>query len=150
MGIEYIILIYAAGLAMIIAEVFLPGGLLGVAGAIALVVSIYLGFNEYGLWVGLIQLGITVTVIPLAFFYGLKRLSLSSSLKTEDGFISSKAELEKLTDKEGVAITNLRPAGIALIDGRKVDVVTEGSMIDKNTPVKVISVEGVKIIVRVK
>lgn len=150
MGIEYIILIYAAGLAMIIAEVFLPGGLLGVAGAIALVISIYLGFNEYGLWVGLIQLGITVTVIPLAFFYGLKRLSLSISLKTEDGFISSKSELETLIDKEGVAITNLRPAGIALIDGRKVDVVTEGSMIDKNTPVKVISVEGVKIIVRVK
>jgi len=150
MGIEMILLLYAVGIVLIVAEVFLPGGFIGMVGILSLLISIYFGFNDYGVVFGIIQLAITLVIIPLAFYFGLKRLSLKKSLKTEDGFTSPRLDIEALLDKEGTALTNLRPSGTAMIDNHKVDVVTEGGMIDKNTPIKVIKTEGVKVIVRAK
>lgn len=149
MALEYILLIYAGGLAFIIAEVFLPGGFLGVIGTIALAVSIYFGFS-HSFWLGGVLLVIALVGIPLAFYWGLKRLKLSSALKTEEGFRSPSPQLEKLVGKEGISYTPLRPAGTAVIEGKKIDVVTEGGMIDKDTSIKVIKVEGVRVIVRAR
>ena len=50
--------------------------------------------------------------------------------------------IPELLDQTGAALTNLRPSGIALINGRRVDVVTEGSLIERGTPVKVIAIDG--------
>jgi membrane-bound serine protease (ClpP class) len=47
-----------------------------------------------------------------------------------------------------VAQSNLRPSGLALIDGKRIDVVTEGPMIERGTPVKVVAVEGMRVVVR--
>jgi len=44
----------------------------------------------------------------------------------------------------------LRPAGMALINGRRVDVVTEGAMIERDTPVRVVAVEGMRVVVSVE
>lgn len=57
-------------------------------------------------------------------------------------------ERPELVHREGVAITNLRPSGTAIIDGKRVDVVTEGGMIERGTPVRVVSVEGLRVVVR--
>jgi membrane-bound serine protease (ClpP class) len=150
MGFEMILLLYAVGIVLIVAEVFLPGGFIGMVGILSLLISIYFGFSGHGVLFGIIQLAVTLIIIPIAFYFGLKRLSLKKSLKTEDGFTSPRLDIEALLDKEGVALTNLRPSGTAVINDRKIDVVTEGGMIDKNTPIKVIRTEGVKVIVRAK
>jgi membrane-bound serine protease (ClpP class) len=54
----------------------------------------------------------------------------------------------KFLEKEGVAKTDLRPAGVVLVDGQRVDVVTEGAMIEVGARVKVVAVEGNRIVVR--
>jgi membrane-bound serine protease (ClpP class) len=59
-----------------------------------------------------------------------------------------KTERPELLNQTGSALTPLRPSGTALINGRRVDVVTEGGMIERNTPVKVVAVEGMRVIVR--
>jgi membrane-bound serine protease (ClpP class) len=48
----------------------------------------------------------------------------------------------------GTAVTQLRPSGVATINGQRVDVVTEGGLIERGTPVKVVAVEGSRIVVR--
>jgi membrane-bound serine protease (ClpP class) len=48
----------------------------------------------------------------------------------------------------GVALTQLRPSGTAKINGQRVDVVTEGALIERGTAVKVVVVEGARIVVR--
>ncbi len=53
-----------------------------------------------------------------------------------------------LLSAEGVAITTLRPSGIANIKGDKVDVISEGEMISKNTRIRVTSVKGNRIVVK--
>jgi membrane-bound ClpP family serine protease len=52
-----------------------------------------------------------------------------------------------LAGKEGIAHTMLRPVGTAVIAGQRLDVVTRGEIIEANTPVKVIEVEGNRVVV---
>ncbi|MDD2497965.1 MAG: NfeD family protein, partial [Desulfitobacteriaceae bacterium] len=45
-------------------------------------------------------------------------------------------------------VTPLRPAGTAEIEGDRIDVVTEGGFIPREAQVKVVKVEGTRIVVR--
>jgi len=56
--------------------------------------------------------------------------------------------LEGLDGATGVAHTDLRPGGTALIKDRKVDVVAEGGYIDEGARISVLKVEGTKVVVR--
>ncbi|MFH1231521.1 MAG: NfeD family protein [Planctomycetota bacterium] len=148
MSIEIIILIYVAAFAVLILEVFVPsGGVLAVLGGLGLILSIYYGFQQSTL-LGIGQIIVSIITIPLMFYFGLKQLTLKKSLPVEEGFHSEKSGLDFLLNKEGVAFTNLRPSGTVLIDGKRFDVVTEGEMIDKNTPIKVAKIEGSRIVVK--
>jgi membrane-bound serine protease (ClpP class) len=49
--------------------------------------------------------------------------------------------------KCGVAITVLRPSGIAEFDGERLNVVSQGDFIGKDAAVKVIAIEGGRIVV---
>jgi membrane-bound serine protease (ClpP class) len=57
-------------------------------------------------------------------------------------------DLSGLINQHGSAQTNLRPSGTVVIGNRRVDVVTEGTMIDKDTAVRVVAVEGNRVVVR--
>ena len=59
-----------------------------------------------------------------------------------------KGELEALLGAIGEALSDLRPAGVARFGDRRVDVVTEGEFIPRGTPVRVIKVEGPRVVVR--
>jgi len=54
----------------------------------------------------------------------------------------------ELLDQVGIAQTNLRPSGTAMINGQRVDVVTEGPMIEQGATIKVVAVEGMRVVVR--
>lgn len=53
-----------------------------------------------------------------------------------------------LLGKQGETLTPLRPAGTALIDSERYDVVSEGGFVDPNMPVEVVKVEGTRVVVR--
>ena len=57
-------------------------------------------------------------------------------------------EKPELLNGTGVALTQLRPSGTASINGQRVDVVTEGGLIERGTAVKVVAVEGARVVVR--
>jgi membrane-bound serine protease (ClpP class) len=54
----------------------------------------------------------------------------------------------ELLNKTGQALTLLRPSGMAMIDGKRVDVVTEGPPVEQGTPIKVVAIEGLRVVVR--
>ncbi len=83
------------------------------------------------------------------FIIWYKLLTRTFTVKaSEEGFSSARDELEGLLSAEGVAITTLRPSGTANIKGNKVDVISEGEMILKNTKIKVTDVKGNRIVVK--
>jgi membrane-bound serine protease (ClpP class) len=53
-----------------------------------------------------------------------------------------------LLGKTGVTQSELRPAGYAVIDGKRIDVVSEGGIVDAQTSIKVLQVEGTRVVVR--
>ena len=72
---------------------------------------------------------------------------LTDSTNTEQGYVSNPNRMD-LLGVEGKAFTDLRPSGTALINDERVDVVSEGSFISKGTKVKVVKVEGSRVVVR--
>jgi membrane-bound serine protease (ClpP class) len=148
MSLEIIIVIYIVSLLILIIEVFVPsGGILAIAGVGGLSLGIYFGFQTSVL-LGGGQLIVAIVVVPLLFLYGIKKLTLNKTLPDEEGFRSEKKDLSYLINKQGVALTNLRPSGTIIMEGKRYDVVTEGEMINKDRPVMVVKIEGARIVVK--
>ncbi len=74
------------------------------------------------------------------------KLVLSESEKAEQGFVSFPSN-KNLVGKTGIAFTTLRPGGTAEIEGKRVDVVAESEYITQGTKIKVLRVEGIKVVV---
>ena len=148
------IILLLAGVLLICAEIFLPGGILGIFGAIALVGAIIKGFSEFGPTGGFLVMLLIVVFLTIVVWLWIKffpRTRMGKALfLSRDGknFKSTDESYNELLDKTGIAHTDLRPAGSAVIAGRRLDVVTEGEMINKDRPVRVIKVAGNRVVVR--
>jgi membrane-bound serine protease (ClpP class) len=77
-----------------------------------------------------------------------RRLVLEAGMQTDLGYVSAPASDRQWLGRTGTALSPLRPAGIAEIDGARVDVVSDGGFIDAGTPILVTRVDGNRIVVR--
>jgi len=77
-----------------------------------------------------------------------RRLILERGLAAAQGYASAPRSDAQLLGKRGRASSPLRPAGIAEIDGRRVDVVSDGELIDAGQFIEVTRVDGNRIVVR--
>ncbi|MBI4658989.1 MAG: hypothetical protein HY735_09105 [Verrucomicrobia bacterium] len=140
-----------AGGALLLLETVLPGMIAGILGVLCLLGGVILGYASFGARTGnLILLGVGAglvvgTLCWIKYFPDSRVAKVFVSEQTVGDLGVEKPELLSLT---GVAFTNLRPSGTALINGRRIDVVTEGGMIERGTPVKVVAVEGLRVVVR--
>ncbi|MEK7866617.1 MAG: NfeD family protein [Planctomycetota bacterium] len=148
MSTELILLLYLGGAALLMCELIMPSMLMGLVGVAAMATAIVHAYKTGGFLFGTILALIGVVGAPLALYHGLKRLALKKSLEDKEGCVSAAEDLSILVNEEGVAITPLRPSGTARISGRRVDVVTEGDMIESGARVRVIKVEGARVIVK--
>lgn len=151
----FVIGLIIMGFFLLLVEIFIIPGitLAGIVGSLSIAGGIYYAYAKIGAWpaVGALVLSLVIGGIFLAFVIRTKswgRLILSSREESKAGFRSSKAELEKLVGRVGRSLTPLRPAGTALIGEEKVDVVTEGDFIERDTQITVVEVQGNRVIVR--
>ncbi len=144
----YSFLFIGAGLLFLFLEVFIPsGGILGILSLGCAAFGVYGLFHQGHTWVGFAAIVGTTTASVLGIRYGLRRLSFSGSMAPETS-TSVDTRIEDLLGKEGITHTPLRPAGVAVIEGKKVDVVTPGNFIEANVPVKGIDTTSNRVIVR--
>ena len=151
----FVLLLFIGGLALIGLEMFVPGGIVGTVGIITVVYAIiYVNKSTYYiafiLVVSLI-LAVILYYVNRNIFHKklmfLDRLVLNDSISTEDGYVASESRVE-LVGKKLKAYTDLRPAGVAILDNEKLDVVTDGDFIEKGNKIEVIRVEGMRIVVK--
>ena len=151
----FILLIFIGGIALIGLEMFIPGGIVGTVGVITLVYAIiYVNKSTY--YIAFI-LVISLILAVILYYVNrnvfhkklmfLDRLVLNDSISTEDGYVASESRVELLGQKL-IAYTDLRPAGVAILDNEKLDVVTDGDFIEKGNKIEVIRVEGMRIVVK--
>jgi membrane-bound serine protease (ClpP class) len=77
-----------------------------------------------------------------------QRVILGSETAAAAGYVSQAERPVELVGKHGVAVGTLRPAGIAEIDGLRVDVVSVGEFIKPGTAVEVVRVDGNRVVVK--
>ena len=149
MGELGIVFLFVIGMALAIAEVFLPGAIMGLIGLIFVLASIYLAFQAGFVALGWTLVIVTVASIPVMVILWLKVLNRVLAMKqTQEGYTSAQVELKELVGQEGIALTQLRPAGMARINEQKVDVVSDGEVIERDSRVRVIEVTSNRVVVR--
>ncbi len=150
------IILQLVGVVVIIAEIILPSG--GILSIVALGVfgySLFIVFNEISMIIGFSFVAADLILIPVLVIVGLKLLArspvtLRKTLSRKEGVSSQSSELESYVGTQGNAVTDLRPAGIAVINGKRVDVVTRGEYLEKDSAIIVTTVTGNQIVVRKK
>jgi membrane-bound serine protease (ClpP class) len=146
------------GFVLMLAELFVPsGGALAALSLASLAVGIALTFfyDTYaGLWT-LVGTFLAVPLFAVLMRYLWPRTKLGRQLvlavpDAEDTLSAMPAnqELEQLKGRIGRTLSALRPAGVVDFDGRRVDTVTEGMMVDPGQWVRCIDVRAGRVVVR--
>jgi len=147
-------ILLTVGLIFLLAEVFIPGfGVAGIVGIILFVIGIILTAKTFleALVMFIILLLILAIVILLVVRSASKgRLSktlvLNQANSNEQGF-SGVEDMNVFLGREGKAVSLLRPAGIGIFDGVRLDVVSKGGFIEEGTQIKIVEVIGRRIVV---
>ena len=161
-GKEEIILL-GLGVIAVAVEVFvLPGfGVAGILGALlvgaAVVLALLGSAPTGGDVVQALAILLTSILITLAVGYAWLRhlptsqrfggLILKGANESGQGYVAALRRPE-LVGKAGVAVTDLRPAGVATVDGERIDVVTEGEYVGSGDRIEVLRADGYRHVVR--
>ena len=157
-------LLAAAGIVLLALEIFvIPGfGIAGALGIAALLAGLIMSVTGGGATAQFIlaAAGRVVFALLFALFASLallrllprlpvsRRLVLQTDLGTGQEFGSAPESDLRWLGKRGRASSPLRPAGIAELDGERVDVVSDGELIDAGESIEVVRVDGNRIVVR--
>ncbi len=164
------ILLFAVGVGLVLVELFLvPGTLIaGIGGLIAIMLALFLSLQPFGLpanpwekeyltrnlWgllfsilggVGLLMLA--SRLLPKIPLFSSILLEPKRPLEAYSNAATQEQSHENLLGKQGPALTDLRPSGKMDLDGVPLDVVTDGRFIEKGCLLKIIQVQGNRIMV---
>jgi membrane-bound serine protease (ClpP class) len=158
------LLLALLGVFLFALELFvIPGfGIVGILGLLALLGALVMStlgagsHSGFVLWAVVrmgfsVALAIVLTALFLKFLPKLpigRKLILSTALDTSDGFSSAPPSDYQWLGRTGLAHSTLRPAGIADFQGHRVDVVSDGEFIDAGAPIRVLHVDGNRIVVQ--
>lgn len=154
-----IIICFLLGVGFLIVETFMPGfGAPGITGIVLEVITLVLTWNAHGPMATLGLLLIVLATLAIAVSTSLRSLSkgklsksrlvLHESESNEAGYRSAE-DMQVFVGREGTTRSVLRPTGIADFDGVRLNVSSEGDFVQAGAQVRIISVEGQKILVRV-
>ena len=156
------VLTLALGLALLVAEVFIPsGGVIMTAAAVTFAISIWAAWQA---WVRTDQMTVFLSYILalLVLFpsvlggafhvfprteYG-KRLMAPPTQAELEPYVAETERLTRLIGKTGTALTRLAPGGMVIIDGERMHAESEGMLIPSEAPVKILSLKGNRLLVR--
>lgn len=142
------------GVILVLAELFVPGGILGTIGFIAIVFSLMAITESLGGM--LLALGLTIGLILILVYVLYKvipkdkfrnTLILKSTLNKDEGYISSQ-DLNSYIGKIGMTKSVLRPSGKIVVEGVIIDAVSQDVFIEAQKNVEIIFVDGTKVVVR--
>jgi len=157
-------LIILLGLALLLVEMlFIPGfGFAGIGGILIILWGLYelllpdipVGGDIETMAMWGLTIGILGGLIGLVLLFRLmtkttfwNKLTAPGLEKAEAGF-STSIGLESFINAEGTAQTDLRPSGWVIVNEKRIFVVSEGDFIDQNSQIRIMSVEGNRVVVR--
>ena len=136
-----------AGFVLIGMEIFIPGGILGIFGSIAWIAAAVVGWRSFpDPWnivsaFSLLLVGLLTFVVWIRYF-PKSRIGRSLSLNENTASYKSHSMTQIPVGTVGKAVSTLRPSGIAIFDGKRLDVVADGEWIEAGESIKISSTSG--------
>ena len=146
-----VVSLLVAGALLIFLETILPGLIAGIIGFCCVCAGLALAYLRFDfqtantILLAVIVVGVVGTILYIKYFPESAAAQVFVS-KRAIGEIGT--ENPSLVNQTGQTLTTLRPSGTAVINGKRVDVVTEGAFIEPGQSVKVVAVEGLRVVVR--
>jgi membrane-bound ClpP family serine protease len=149
-----IILLYSLGILLLVAEVLVPGGVIGTVGAILMFIGCVIAFVEYGSGGGLLALLAGIVLAVAAFFIEFRvlpntRLGRRAFLTKEMTGVSAAIgqEARNLIGKSAEALTMLSPSGYVRVDGRRYEAFCQSGQAPVGSALEVIGADSFRLIV---
>ncbi len=148
-GLLAVVLMLSLGYLLLVFELFVPGGVVGFLGLGLVALSCWRAFDLGAGWgAAAVGLSVVATAGGIVLFNRSKTgRELVLDNRGSRQWRSSADELDGLLGQQGITLSSLRPAGLADFEGRRLDVVSDSEFIDHQTLVRVVEVEGRRVMV---
>ncbi|MBR4248854.1 MAG: hypothetical protein IKQ24_01730 [Verrucomicrobia bacterium] len=141
------------GILLIVLETLLPGMIAGAIGTVLMGTGVYFSYRNYGTETGIWVLIVSIIILMIALALWFRFIPKSPFIQK---FISDRSihgdageELpSNLVGQTGTAETRLYSCGKIRVGNKILDAITAGEGIEKGAPVKIVHVEGIKIVVQ--
>lgn len=147
-------ILFLVGAMLLAAEVFLPGGIAGIFGGLAMLGGCVVAFQEYGANGGLIATVGALALLGLTFFVELvwlPKTRLGRKLIVQSTVASTSqpplAIAGDVVGKPAEAVTPLGPSGYVLVDGRRYEAFCQSGLVAAGTRLKVVGLDNFRLIV---
>jgi membrane-bound ClpP family serine protease len=149
-----IVLLFVAGVMLLAAEIFTPGGILGVIGAIVMFAGCAMAFTEFGALDGSLATVAALGLLALTLYLELvwlpkSRLGKSLVVQTASDAVSQPPVADEATvaGKSAEAVTTLAPSGYVLVEGRRYEAFCQSGHAEKGTALRVVGLDNFRLIV---
>ena len=153
-----IILSLVIGIGLLVVEAFMPGfGVAGFSGIALELVAVVMTYLRHGALAAVVMMLVCLSVVAVAIALSLRsaakgKLSRSEMIlretESDEAGYRATEDMQVFLGKEGVSVTVLRPTGMAEFDGVKLNVMSEGDFINPGVQVKIVKVDGSRVIVK--
>jgi len=147
-------MLFALGIILLIAEILLPtGGILIVGSLLFFALGIGMILARGTVTEAIVAMVVVAVGLPAVGYVAVaayRRMSIGGELESSAAplEIAGLAELESLKNRTGKTVSPMRPSGTVEFDGRRIDAMAEGVMIDAGVWVRCVSVKGTTVLVR--
>lgn len=149
-----IIILFLAGILLLALEVFVPGAVLGILGAILIIAGVAVAFGVYGATGGFLALGAGIVLLVLTLyleFVVLPRTRLArtfSMTATVEGTSQAPvASLAEVLEQSGETETPLSPSGYVMVNGRRYEAFSQSGYLAKGVAVRVTGLDNFRLLV---
>lgn len=148
-----IVVLFAVGVLLLGAEVFVPGAILGIGGVMALVAGCVLAFIDFGMVGGWVAVAVALALVGTMLFLEFavlprtrwgRRLFLTAAVT---GQSPTEAALPGVVGQVAEALTTLAPSGYVDVGGRRYEAFCESGYAAKGTRLSVVRAETFRLIV---
>lgn len=151
----WIVLLFAAGLLLLLTEVLVPGGILGAIGGVLLLAGSLLSFATFGTTGGIVAVAAATVLVLLAFYLEFRILPRTAAGKR--AFLSHEItatastygpEALQLVGSAATAATTLAPSGYITVNQQRYEAFCQTGFASAGTPLTVISADNFRLVVR--
>ncbi len=141
------------GLGLIMLEIFIPGGIVGIFGGISMLGAVAISYDQYGMEGAILCFGIGLVGLVACLWLEFKILPKTAAGKRLflQDTISGKSQPDvgddSLIGRQAQTATALSPSGYILVDGKKIEATSRCGFLEKGERVKIDSLDQFKVTV---